>query len=205
MVIEVLSRGLLDAIRSGSLGNFPETISNSNLWLEAIPGVGSWKSMKRLFTNNGDPLWAKLTEAGVNLVGDGILIAGIVGSVITFGASGVAGVTGRAALVAGAKGLIKKQVLKQSLKQVAEKGVTKFATKEGRQELGKMALKGSGKVALQTGKVTLTMSILEEAFKRFFPTEKVTTVATNIALDQLNPQQRRLVQMGLKAKNKIAA
>ncbi len=210
MVIEVLSRGLLDAIRSGSLGNFPETISNSNIWIEAIPGVGSFKSVKRLFTNNGDPLWAKLTEAGVNLVGDGILIAGIVGSVVTFGASGAAGVAGRAALVSGAKGLIKKQVLKQSLKNVAEKGITKVATKEGRKELAKgalkgsgKALKGSGKVALQTGKFTLTMSLLEEAFQRFFPTEKVTTVATNIALDQLNPQQRRLVDMGIKAKKAI--
>lgn len=81
IAVEVLSRSLLEAIRKKDLGAFPETLSNSNIWIEAIPGVGSYKSMGRLFSENGDPVWLKITDAGINLLGDGILLAGIAGSV----------------------------------------------------------------------------------------------------------------------------
>gem|GEM_PF-6172106 len=198
MVLEVVTRGLLDAIRQGDIGAFPRTISSSNAWLEAIPGVGSWNSIGRLFSDNGDPLWAKLLDAGVNVVGDGILAVGFLSSIYTGGLSIAAAATARGGITAYSKSLLKKQVLKQALKKGVSKVTTKVGTKEGRKQLGKSALKGTGKAAAQTGKVTLTMAAIQQAFERAFPSGTVKRVATKVALKQLTPQQSRLVKMGMK-------
>jgi len=201
MVMEVVTRGLLEAIQTGDIGAFPRTIGSSNAWLEAIPGVGSWNSIGRLFSKNGDPLWAKITDAGVNVVGDGILLVGILGSVFSGGASFAAAVAARSAVSSASKSVIRRQVLKQMIKKGTQKGITKVTTKQGRKQLGKSTLKGVKKTAVQTGKVTLTIAAIQQVFERAFPSGTVKRVATKVALKQLKPQQRRLVKMGMKAKN----
>lgn len=212
IAVEVLSRSLLEAIRTGNLGDFPETLMSSNTWIEAIPGVGSWHSVKRLFSDNGDPLWAKVLDAGMNVVGDGMLVAGIVGSVFTFGASGAAGVGGRAALIAGGRKLLRTFTMKEiksTIKKQGIKALSKEAGEEVFEEGAKAVVKQQGKksflkeVVLSTGKWTLGMHAMEEIFQQIFPDGYVTNVVTDIALDQLTPQQRRLVEMGVNAKSGI--
>lgn len=77
---------------------FIDNMANADLWTETIPGVGSWRSGKRLFSNNGDPLWAKGLDFGINIVGDVAIVAGAVIGILGTPA-------GSAALAGGAAGL----------------------------------------------------------------------------------------------------
>ncbi|MCF7812257.1 hypothetical protein K9M59_01495 [Candidatus Gracilibacteria bacterium] len=206
IAVEVLSKGLLESLRTGDISAFPETITSSSVLMEAIPGVGSWKSVERLFSDNGDPFWTKILDAGMNVVGDGILLAGIIGAIPTLGGSLAAGTAGRMGIVGAGKQILKtgmKSGLKTTLKEGGEKLVTKKLGKQIFKEGTEEIIEKKGKqgflkeIVKSTGKWTLTGHMLEEAFGVLFPEGTVTRVATDIALDQLPPQQRRLVQMGL--------
>lgn len=175
MMVEVLSRGVMDGFREGSsftdgLRKAGETITDSSTLKEAIPGVGSFKSLKRLFSDNGDPLKLKLLDAGLNVTGDLVLAAGVVASTVSFGATAAAGLAARGSLLAVSKSVLKKQAL--------VKGV---------QSTGKVA----GKTVISTGKWTaLTMGI-EKAYRTYFPTDKIVQYSVATMKQQLlTPKQQ---------------
>ncbi len=172
MAIEVLSRGIWEAVAQGDFGVFPETITDSNVLVEAVPIVGSFKSGWRLFQDNGDPLWAKWADFGLNLTGDAIFVVGAIGSLATFGATGAAGIATRVGVVTAGREAIKSAVTKQALKETVKTSVK------------------------TVGKYSLYSLAIQTALEKAFPEGKITKVATDVVLSRLSPGQRQLLEIG---------
>lgn len=180
IVVEVLSKGVLNAIEEKRFGAFTETLTDTDVLIEAIPIVGSWKSIGRLLDKDDEtPLKLKLFDAGLNIVGDVALIAGVVTSVASFGSTAVAGVAARTAITGFGKSLLKKEARKQVVKTILKTSAT-----------------AASKIVLSAGKFSLISILVQQAFKKFVPGGKIMEMATKTATKNfLTPTQARAVEM----------
>ncbi len=175
MGIEIMTRGIIEGIEQRSFGAFTETITDSETWKEAVPIWGSIRSVDRLFIENGEPMWAKIADAGLNVVGDIYMIGTTVG---TLGIGTGVAAAGRVGIVAAGKGVIKKLMTKEGVKQTA-KGSARAA-------------KGGVVSAGKWGAAALTLGF---ALDKVFPEGKIEQVASDIAVGSLTPGQKKLLEV----------
>ncbi len=184
-----------EAREKGTLGDFPETIASSSDW-EAAMLFGSWKSGKRLFydrlykgIDNGDALWKQVADFGINAVGDGVFIAGVVSGFVTFGAGAVAGVAARGGIVAAGRRFLAKVGRSEAIEEVEKvtgQLVEKNVLKEGVKKGGELALK-----VMKNNRMALTQEVAFAAFDHFVPDGVIAQAAINIAL---TPGQKDLMK-----------
>ncbi|HEY5714165.1 MAG TPA: hypothetical protein VIT68_02330 [Candidatus Gracilibacteria bacterium] len=139
VVISMVSRSLYDALQKKDPHAFLDNIANSNIWLESlIPGVGSYKSISRLFKDNGDSMGMKFTDLSINLLADAWSLSAIAaGCILGFGLGCVAGTAasqaGRSAIAGTAK----------FLTRAGMKGAARSMAKTGGKYMAKSATKGA--------------------------------------------------------------
>jgi hypothetical protein len=162
VIVEVLNRSIMEAIESGKYWEgFKHSISSSNVLVEMVPGVGTWKSGQRFFdAQNPDPFWVKSLDFGLNLAGDVMLAIGVAGAAFTGGASLAVAVALRGGVVGAGKSLLKKAAVK-------------VATKEGAKGVAKSSVKFVGSVVSDLAKLNAFMFVVGQAVKSYFPEKEV--------------------------------
>ncbi|MCK5460494.1 hypothetical protein KAI58_00725 [Candidatus Gracilibacteria bacterium] len=180
MVVEVLSKSVLNAVEQKRFGAFSETLTDVDVLKEAIPIVGSWKSLGRLFDEDDEtPFKLKLFDAGLNIVGDAALIAGVISSVASFGTTAAIGVAARTTIT----GIGKLQLKKEARKQIVKRAL-------------KTSASSASKIVLSAGKFSLISILVQQAFNRFVPGGKIMEMTTKTATKNfLTPTQARAVEM----------
>jgi len=173
-VASALNLAAYDAINAGKFSTFGKSLLSKETLTEAfIPGVGTWRSIKRSSDPNA-PTWLKAADIGLNIVGDVMLTAGYIGSIFSFGTSGVAGIAGRTAVVGLGKRLLTKQGLKIAAKQGAKSAVK--------------SLKQGAKASLVTSPIMISLQIFA---KKFNPKKVEQAFIDNVLTDE----QRRSIEI----------
>ena len=189
MAIEVFQRGIMEAIEQRRFGAFAETITDSDTLWEAVPGVGSWNSVKRLFIDNGEPAWAKWLDAGLNVAGDAYLLVLTAGS---FGTGTPLAVAGRMGIISAGKSLIKKQLAKEGIKRTTQEVIVKEGVKQGVKKSGKV-IGGAWRFAKNNwGTAAITLGV---ALDGLIPEGKVTEIATDVLVGSLDEGDRALLDV----------
>jgi len=183
----------MNAHNKGGFSSFGKSLISKETLTEAfIPGVGTWRSIKRNWHNSQTPTWLKVTDIGLNVLGDAWLTAGYVSSFFSFGGGAVAGVAGRTALL----GLGKRLLTREGVEIAAKAAGKKIVAKETRQA----ALKAVGKTVKDGAKIAVIGSAatfaLQVAMKKFFNKDKVNEAFN----EMLSKEQRRSLELAKRAK-----
>ncbi len=181
MVVEVLTRGIMEGINTGSFGAFKETISDTDTLTEAIPLVGTWRSFNRLINDTDEPMLTRSIDFGVNFVGDTFLVAGAIGSVFTGGSSLIAATTARSAVKIG----LKRYLTKRGMKLMAGKAV------RGSNKAAKATANIAKDAVVSAGKWSAVSFGLQKTFEKYAPEG----IVESIAVKALSPQQQRMLEM----------
>ncbi len=184
MIMEVFTKSVVNAVEQRRFGAFTETLTDANVWIEAIPGVGSYRSIKRLFDeNDATPMWLKGVDAGMNVIGDAFLLAGVVGSVFSAGSSLAGAAAIRSTITGVGTSMLRKSARKAVVKQVL-----------------KTTTSAAAKIVWSAAKMSLVSILVQEAFKRFVPDGKILEYTVEKVTDRtLSPAQKRAARMMMAA------
>lgn len=203
LAIEVMTRGLLEAIEERRFDAFSETITDSSTLLEMVPGVGSWNSLKRLGIDNGEPMWAKGLDVTLNFLGDGYMFFTLGGAAaatfLTGGAAApVAGtaVAGAAAMrvgivAAGRKG-IQKLVTRFGTKEAIRNAMTKESIKHGVKNPGKLVGKSWRGIKNNLGTAAMTTGVVLDYY---IPDGKIAEITTKVLISKLDLGTKALLEV----------
>lgn len=177
MAIEIFTRGFLEGIEQRRFGAFTETITDSNTWAEAVPIVGSVRSVERLFIDNDEPFLAKIADAGLNIAGD-MYLGYITVQSLGLGTATV-GMAGRAGLIAAGR-----------------KGLQKLVTRQGARQALKNAPKNAKKAMAALGRNWGTAAFVTGlALTSAFPEGKIEEIVTDVAVNNLTSGEKKLLQV----------
>ena len=183
-----LTISAFNAKRKGSFREFFRSLTSKETLTEAfIPGVGTWRSIKRNWHNSQSPTWLKITDIGLNVVGDVMLTAGYISSIFSFGSGAAAGIAGRTALLGLGKGLLKREGIEIAAKQMGKTIVAKETRQAALKFAGK-SLKEGVKASAISSAVMLSMQI---AMKKFFNKDKVNEAFN----EMLSKEQQRSIKL----------
>lgn len=121
-VASAINISILDAVRDGDFGSFFKSVTSKQTLMESfIPGIGIRNSIRRS-QESDDPTWLKGVDVGINVLGDGLMAAGIIGGIFTGGTSALGAYAAKGSILAVARGWMTKQSLKYASKKLLKTG-----------------------------------------------------------------------------------
>ncbi len=183
-----ITKAVLDGKEKSSWKEIGRSLVSKETLTEAfVPGVGTWRSLKRNWNNSSAPTWLKITDVGLNVVGDVMLAAGYIGSLFSFGGGAAVGVAGRTAVV----GLGKRWLTREGVKIAAKQAGKAVVTKEGR----KMVLNSAKKSVMQgvkTSAISTPIALAaQKGIKKMFSKDRVNEAFN----DMLTDEQKRSIRL----------